>query len=93
VDVTTPLQPLPRLPVARAVWEPRPDLQTAAAAWIYAGGSHHTGFSSTVTTEHLQDYADMADIEYLSIDADTRLRHFRNELRWNDAAYLLKNGL
>jgi L-arabinose isomerase len=90
IDVVTPDQPLPRLPVARAVWTPRPDLQTAAAAWIYAGGAHHTGFSQALTTEHLQDFADMAGIEFLCIDAGTELRRFRNELRWNDAAYLLQ---
>ena len=75
------------LPVARAVWLPNPDLATAAAAWIYAGGAHHTGFSQSLTTEHLQDFADMADIEFLCIDKGTQLRLFRNELRWNAAAY------
>jgi L-arabinose isomerase len=92
VDVVEPDEPLPRLPVARAVWEPRPNLGIAAAAWIYAGGAHHTGFSQALTTEHLQDFADMADMEFLCIDAGTQLRQFRNELRWNEAAYLLRNG-
>jgi L-arabinose isomerase len=92
IDVVQPEQPLPRLPVARAVWTPRPNLATAAAAWIYAGGAHHTGFSQALTTEHMQDYAEMADVEFLCIDANTRLREFRNELRWNDAAYLLKGS-
>jgi L-arabinose isomerase len=87
VDVVKPDRDLPRLPVARAVWIPNPDLATAAAAWIYAGGAHHTGFSQSLTTEHLQDFADMADLEYLCIDKDTQLRPFRNELRWNAAAY------
>jgi L-arabinose isomerase len=87
IDVVKPNRDLPRLPVARAVWIPNPDLATAAAAWIYAGGAHHTGFSQSLTTEHLQDFADMADVEYLSIDKDTQLRPFRNELRWNAAAY------
>ena len=82
-----PDRDLPRLPVARAVWLPNPDLATAAAAWIYAGGAHHTGFSQSLTSEHLQDFADMADIEYLCIDKGTQLRQFRNELRWNAAAY------
>jgi L-arabinose isomerase len=90
IDVEQPPQPLPRLPVARALWTPRPDLETAAAAWIYAGGAHHTGFSQALTTEHLQDFADMADIELLCIDRQTRIRDFRNELRWNDAAYRLR---
>jgi L-arabinose isomerase len=90
IDVVPPNQPLPKLPVARAVWKPRPDLSTAAAAWIYAGGAHHTGFSQALTIEHLQDFAEIADMEFLCIDQNTRLREFRNELRWNDAAYRFK---
>ena len=81
VEVVEPL-PLPRLPVARALWKPRPDLETAAAAWIHAGGAHHTGFSLALTTEHLEDFAVMAGVECLFIDADTELRRFRRELRW-----------
>jgi L-arabinose isomerase len=87
VEVVSPDEPLPRLPVARAVWIPRPDLKTAAAAWIMAGGAHHTGFSQSVTTEHLEDFAEMADIEFLLIDQDTRLSEFKKELRWNDVYY------
>lgn len=87
VDVVSPDEPLPRLPVARAVWLPRPDLKTAAAAWILAGGAHHTGFSQSVTTEHLEDFAEMADIEFLLINQDTRLSEFKKELRWNDVTY------
>jgi L-arabinose isomerase len=87
VDVVTPDRDLPKLPVARAVWECRPNLATAAAAWIYAGGAHHTGFSQSLTTEHLLDFADMADVEFLLIDKSTDVRQFRNELRWNAAAY------
>ena len=89
IDVVRPEKNLPRLPVARAVWVPSPDLATAAAAWIYAGGAHHTGFSQSLTTEHLQDFADMANVEFLCIDKSTQLRQFRNELRWNEAAYKL----
>src|SRR2546422_690406 len=63
IDVVQPDEPLPKLPVARAVWKPRPDLPTAAAAWIYAGGAHHTGFSQALTTEHLEDFAEIADME------------------------------
>jgi L-arabinose isomerase len=92
IDVVQPDRPLPKLPVARAVWKPRPDLATAAAAWIYAGGAHHTGFSQALTSEHLEDFAGIAGIEFLCIDADTRLRNFRNELRWNEVAYRL-NGI
>jgi L-arabinose isomerase len=87
VDVVKPDHDLPRLPVARAIWVPRPNLAIAAAAWIHAGGAHHTGFSQSLTMEHLQDFADMADIELLCIDDGTKMRQFRNELRWNAAAY------
>lgn len=87
VDVIPPLAQMPKLPVARALWIPQPDLDVAAAAWIYAGGAHHTGFSLALTVEHLEDFASMAGVEFLLIDSETRLRDFRNELRWNDAAY------
>ena len=90
VDVIEPLQPLPKLPVARALWKPRPNLDSAAAGWIYAGGAHHTGFSLALTPEHLEDFAAMAGIEFLLIDQDTDLRQLRNELRWNEAAYRLE---
>jgi L-arabinose isomerase len=90
VEVVEPDRALPRLPVARAVWVPKPDLATAAAAWIHAGGAHHTGFSLSLTTEHLQDFADIADAEFLAINKDTQLRQFRNELRWNAAAYFTR---
>jgi L-arabinose isomerase len=89
VDVIEPPEPLTKLPVARAVWTPRPNLKIAAAAWIYAGGAHHTSFSQALTTEMLEDFADMASVEFLAIDGNTDLRQFRNELRWNEAAYLL----
>jgi len=87
VDVVPTEAPLPNLPVARALWVPRPNLKVAAAAWILAGGAHHTGFSHAVTTECLQDFADMADIECLVIGAGTRLSEFKKELRWNQAYY------
>ncbi len=93
VDVVPPDAPLPKLPVARALWVPRPNLKVAAAAWIYAGGAHHTGFSQSLTAEHLADFADMAGMEYLLIDEDTNLRQFKNELRWNEASYLLARGV
>jgi L-arabinose isomerase len=89
VTVVPPAQPLPRLPVARALWVPEPDLKTAAEAWILAGGAHHTGFSQAITVEHLEDFAEMAGVECLVIDGDTRLHDFKNELRWNAAAYRL----
>ena len=93
VDVVPPDAPLARLPTARAVWVPRPGLKVAAAAWIYAGGAHHTAFTQALTCEHFDDYAEMAGIECLPIDAQTTLREFRNELRWNEAAYPLAQGL
>jgi len=81
IDVIQPDEALPNLPVARAVWLPKPSLKVAAAAWIYAGGAHHTGFSQALTTEHLEDFAEIAGIELLVIDADTRLRELRQQLR------------
>lgn len=87
VDVIEPLEPLPNLPVARALWNPRPDLAAAAQAWIHAGGAHHTAFSLGLSIEHLEDFATMAGIELCIIDEETRPRRFRDELRWNDAAY------
>ena len=92
VEVVAPPEPLPKLPVARAVWVPRPNLKTAASAWIYAGGAHHTGFSQALGMAHLQDFAEMAGVEFLPIDSATDLRQFRNELRWNEAAYLLRSS-
>jgi L-arabinose isomerase len=92
VDVVPPKKPLPKLPVARALWVPKPDLQTSAAAWIYAGGAHHTGFSQAVTTEMIEDFAAIAGIELVVIDADTRLRQFRQELRWNEVYYGAQRG-
>jgi L-arabinose isomerase len=93
VDVVPTDAPLPKLPVARALWLPRPDLKTAAAAWIYAGGAHHTGFSYSVTADHLRDFAEIAGIEFLLIDENTRLEDFKKELRWNDLYYHMKHGL
>jgi len=89
VDVVPPNEPLPRLPVARALWIPKPTLPVAAAAWILAGGAHHTGFSLALTVEHLEDFAEMAGIEFLLIDENTELREFKKELRWNEVYYHL----
>ena len=93
VDVVPTDEPLPNLPVARALWLPRPSLKVAAAAWIYAGGAHHTSFSYAVTAEHLRDFAEMAGIEFLLIDENTRVDEFKDKLRWNDLYYHMKNGL
>ncbi|GAB4525526.1 MAG: L-arabinose isomerase [Anaerolineae bacterium] len=89
VDVVAADHPMPKLPVARALWIPQPDLKIGAAAWIYAGGAHHTGFSQSLTYEHIADYADMAGIECLRIDNTTTLPAFKNELRWNEVYYML----
>ena len=93
VEVVPPDKPLPKLPVARALWIPKPDFHTAVTAWIYAGGAHHTGFSQSVTTEMMEDFAGMAGVELLIIDRDTRIRRFREELNWNDIYYGLRDGL
>ena len=90
VDVIPTDEPLPKLPVARALWSPRPNLKVAAATWIYSGGAHHTGFSYSVTAEHLRDFAEMAGIEFLLIDENTRVDEFKEKLRWNDLYYHLK---
>ena len=87
VDVISPEQPLPKLPVARALWTPRPNLKVAATTWILAGGAHHTGFSQALTAQDLEDYADIAGIEYLLINEETRIPEFKKELRWNDVYY------
>ena len=92
VDAIAPPHALPRLPVARAVWQCRPDFKTACAAWIYAGGAHHTGYSYALTTAHLEDLAEIAGIELAVIDADTRLRAFKEGLRNAEAYYGLAQG-
>lgn len=93
VDVVPTDAPLPKLPVARALWLPRPNLKIAAAAWIYAGGAHHTSFSYSVTAEHLRDFASMAGVEFLLIDENTKVDEFKDKLRWNDLYYHLNKGL
>ena len=80
-------KPVPHLPVARALWECKPNFKTACSAWIQAGGAHHTGYSYSVTTEHLRDFAEIAGIEIVVIDDATEINAFRNEIRWNEAYY------
>ncbi|MET8146473.1 L-arabinose isomerase [Sphaerisporangium sp. NPDC005288] len=92
IDVISPAEPLPRLPVARAVWTPRPDLRTSAESWLTAGAPHHTVLSAAVGAEELTDFADMLGVELLVIDADTTSRQFTKELRWNQAYYRLAQG-
>ncbi|HEU4551605.1 MAG TPA: L-arabinose isomerase [Chitinophaga sp.] len=91
VEAVKPLHELPKLPVARVLWKPLPDMRTACAAWIQAGGAHHTCYSQHLTAAHMQDFADMAGIEYVRIDKETKLYQFRNELRWNEVFYQLNN--
>ena len=84
VQAVEPQQGLPKLPVARVLWEALPNLPTAAAAWIYGGGAHHTCYSQNLTAEYLEDFAEMAGIEFLLIDERTDLYRFKQELRWNE---------
>jgi L-arabinose isomerase len=92
VDVVEPPHPLPKLPVGRAVWKPRPDFQTSAAAWLTAGGAHHTVMSTAVGVEAFEDFAEIARTELLLIDEHTTLREFEKEVRWNQAYYRLAQG-
>ena len=87
VEAVEPAHELPKLPVAKVLWKPLPDMKTACAAWIYAGGAHHTAYSQNLTTAHLLDFANIAGIEYINIGADTKINQFRNELQWNEVFY------
>jgi L-arabinose isomerase len=87
VEAVQPKHALPKLPVARVLWKPMPDMQTGCAAWIYAGGAHHTCYSQNLTSEHLEDFSSMANIEFVLIDKKTNLYHLKNELRWSETYY------
>ncbi|MCE5277511.1 MAG: L-arabinose isomerase [Planctomycetaceae bacterium] len=87
VDAVAPEHDLPNLPVARALWVPRPSLAVAAGGWILAGGAHHTGFSMALTAEHMEDFADIAGIEFVLIGGGTEIRTLKQELRWNEMYY------
>lgn len=93
VDTVVPPAGTPELPVASALWEPKPNLSVAAAAWIHAGGAHHTVFSQAVTTDMVVDFAEMAGVETVIIDDSTNIRQLKNELRQSSAYYFLKQGL
>jgi L-arabinose isomerase len=93
IDIVDAGHALPRLPIARAVWQPRPDMRTAVEAWLGAGGAHHTALSRALDPEPLADFAEMAGVEFLLIDGDTTLPTFRKEVRWNQAYYRLARGL
>jgi len=90
VDVVDQPHPLPKLPVARAVWKALPNLAVAAEAWILAGGAHHTVYSQAVTPEYLRLFAEMFGIEFLLIDGQTHIPDFKNEIRWNELAFGLR---
>jgi len=84
---------LPKLPVASALWIPQPNFEVGAAAWIFAGGTHHTSFSYDLTTEYMEDFAEMTGVEFVLIDNGTTISEFKKELRWNDLYYHLAKGL
>jgi L-arabinose isomerase len=87
VLAVAPVYALPKLPVARVLWKPYPNLQTGCAAWIYAGGAHHTCYSQNLTAENLEYFAAMAGIEFSLIGKETTLHQFKNELKWSDVYY------
>jgi L-arabinose isomerase len=93
IEVVPPLEDLPALPVARAVWKPQPDLATSAECWLTAGGPHHTVLSTALTSEHLADLAEMTGTELALVGPGTTTRHFAQELRWNQAYHRLAHGL
>jgi L-arabinose isomerase len=90
VDAVKPQRDMPKLPVARVLWKPQPSLSESAEAWIHAGGAHHTVFSYNISTEQLVDWAEIAGIECLIINKDTKPLAFRNEIRWNDIAWKMR---
>ncbi len=87
VDCVKPDAEMPKLPVARALWVPQPDLKTGAAAWILAGGAHHTAFSQAVNAQYLEDFAEMAGVEFLHIGKNTSVSEIKKELRWNSVYF------
>ncbi len=93
VEVVPLPHPLPKLPVARAVWKPAPDFATSASAWLTAGAAHHTVMSTALGVDAFRDFADIAQTELLVIDEGTTLREFTKEVHWNQAYYRLAGGL
>lgn len=94
VEAVKPEADLPNLPVARVLWDAKPNLEDAATAWILAGGAHHTVFTQSLTTEYMEDFADMAGIELLVIDEDTKIRDFKNLINSNEVYYhLFQHGM
>jgi L-arabinose isomerase len=93
IEVVPPDEPLPKLPVARAVWKPAPSLSTSAESWLMAGGPHHTVLTQAVGAESLRDFADMVRTELVLIDERTTTADFTDRLRWNQAYYRLSRPL
>ena len=94
VVANTPPHDLPKLPVARAFWEPMPNLQTSAEAWLLAGGAHHTVYSQAISTAFMEDFAEMLGVEMLVIDGDTQLRDFKHQIQSNEVFYhLFRNNM
>lgn len=87
VEAVAPEHDLPKLPVARVLWKPLPDMINGCSAWIYAGGAHHTCYSQNLNGQHLEDFAEIAGVEFVHIGKNTELSQFKNMLRWNDKYY------
>lgn len=93
VEVVDPPADLPKLPVARVLWDPKPNLKVAAESWILAGGAHHSVFSQALTAQYVEDYCEMAGIEYVLINEETELRNFKQELRLGEIYYHIARGI
>ncbi len=93
LDVIEPLEKMPKLPVASAFWKPMPNLADGAAAWIYAGGTHHSVFTLALTADFMETFAEYADVEFVVIDKNTKVSEFKKELKWNEVYYMLAKGL
>ena len=94
MEAVKPMADLPKLPVARVLWDPKPNLDIAATSWILAGGAHHTVYSQAITTEFMEDFAEIAGIELLVIDNNTTVREFKDKINANEAYYhMFQHGL
>lgn len=93
VEVVDPPADLPKLPVARVLWDPKPNLKVAAEAWILAGGAHHSVFTQALTSKYVEDYCEIAGIEYVLINEETEIRKFKQDLRLGEIYYHLARGI
>jgi L-arabinose isomerase len=93
LDVVEPIGKMPKLPVASAFWKTQPNMAEGAAAWIYAGGTHHSAYTMALEPEYIESFAEIADVEYVVIDKNTCIKEFKKELKWNEIYYMLANGL